>query len=303
MTRANPKGIGLGFRFELAQELLQSSHTHAQFVEIAPENYLHTGGWRRRLLDQAKERFSIACHGLCGDLAGVQGVDKAQLLQLKSFLNQYDVAWYSDHLCYTSTAVAHIHDLVPLPFCQESIERAATRIQQVQETLQMPLAIENISAYMRMHPHDMSEQAFVSAVATQANCPILLDINNVYVNARNFGFDPKHYIDELPLQRVIQVHVAGHEQREPDLLIDSHGEDIIDPVYDLLRYALTKMPHQPPVLLERDNNIPPLTHLEQELKRLKTIWQEVYNTRHDHTPMHSGQHTASTPVCEATNPA
>ncbi|MEM7588746.1 MAG: DUF692 domain-containing protein [Myxococcota bacterium] len=302
MTTQKPQGVGLGFRFDLADELLRSSHTHTQFIEIAPENYLRTGGWRKRLLDQARERFSMTCHGLCGDLAGVQPLDKTQLLELKAFLQQQNVAWYSDHLCYTSTATAHIHDLVPLPFCQESIERTATRIQQVQDILQIPLAIENVSAYMRMAPHDMSEQAFVSAVAERASCHILLDVNNVYVNACNFGFDPKRYIDELPLQRVIQVHVAGHEQQGPGLLIDSHGEDIIDPVYDLLRYALNKMPQQPPVLLERDNNIPPLAHLEQELKRLHAIWQEVYAC-HDHKLAHSRQQPTPAAICTPTSPA
>ncbi len=193
-----------------------------------------------------------------------------------------------------------MHDLVPLPFCQESVERTAARIEQVQDILQMPLAIENVSAYMHMPPHDMSEQNFVAAVATQADCCILLDINNVYVNACNFGFDPKRYIDELPLHRVIQVHIAGHEQRQPDLLIDTHGEQIVEPVYELLRYALAKMPQQPPVLLERDNNIPPLAQLEQELQRLHAIWQEIYE---NHTAKRARQPDTPAAVCTAPNPA
>jgi uncharacterized protein (UPF0276 family) len=273
--------VGLGFRAALAEELLARESTGAAFLEIAPENYLGVGGKRGRLLAMARERWPVVSHGLCGDFAGAAVVDDEFLLAVKGFLRVNGARWYSDHLCLTHVAGAETHDLLPLPFTPEAIARASARIREVQDKLDLPVAIENVSAYLR-HPEDqMEEAAFVAAVVVEAGCSLLLDVNNVYVNAVNFGIDARAYIRALPLDRVVQMHVAGHhvEQRdvdgEPTLVIDTHGAAIIDPVYDLLAFTIGEMRARgltpAPVLLERDHNIPPLDELERELRRLQAI--------------------------------
>ena len=272
LNQGTPSGIGLGFRLPLAQELLASSTSHVEFIEIAPENYLFCGGKRKRLLHAARERFPVVSHGLCGDFAGCAPMDNELLDALKSFLNEMNAAWYSDHLCLTVVEGIALHELLPLQFCEETVVRAAKRIKDVQDFLEMPVAIENVSAYMRMpHIEEMEESEFVASVLQEADCRLLLDINNVYVNSQNFSFDPDAYIDSLPLDRVIQIHIAGHREDENGLRIDTHGEHIIDPVYQLLARTLPKIPNDVPILLERDAHIPPLTELESELARLKEI--------------------------------
>ncbi len=268
VTRAAPTGVGLGFRFALADELLGAPRTTAQFVEIAPENYLGAGGRRARLLAAVAERFPVVCHGLCTDLAGAGPLDRELLLQLKALLQRLGARWYSDHLCLTHIAGAESHDLLPLPFTAEAVRRAAARIRDVQDLLGVPIAVENVSAYVRLSG-ELDEPAFVRAVVEDAGCGLLLDVNNVYVNATNFGFDARAYIDALPLQSVVELHVAGHDVEDDGLLLDTHGSAIADPVYDLLAYALLRIGRAPPVLLERDYAIPQLAVLEDELVRLQ----------------------------------
>ncbi len=267
--------VGLGFRLGLADALLAAEHSNASFVEIAPENYLGVGGRRRRLLDEARERWPIVCHGLCGDFAGRAPIDREFLGALSDFLSQLGAQWYSDHLCLTHLGGAEMHELVPLSFNEEAVERAAGRIREVRELLGVPIAVENVSAYGRMPNGTMSEAEFVGAVVERADCLLLLDVNNVYVNATNFGFDARAYIDQLPLERVVEIHIAGHDVEDDGLLLDTHATPIIDPVYELFRYALERLPHRPPILLERDNDFPPLAELEAEMATLLEILDEL----------------------------
>jgi uncharacterized protein len=270
-----PEGVGLGFRAALAEDLLQSRQSPARFLEVAPENYLGVGGQRGRWLAMAAERWPIVSHGLCGDFAGAAPIDLELLRELKRFLRTYGARWYSDHLCLTHIAGAESHDLLPLPFTDEAVERASARIRAVQDVLELPIAVENVSAYLRAPGGTMDEPTFVRRVVEEADCALLLDVNNVYVNAVNFGFDARAYLRALPLARVVQIHVAGHHEDEPidgkRLLIDTHGAPIVDPVYDLLADALALLPQRPPVLLERDHEIPKLGVLEDELRRLQGI--------------------------------
>lgn len=270
--------VGLGFRFALAEELLASETSHASFLEIAPENYLGVGGRRRRLLDEAAERWPVVCHGLCGDLAGRAPLDLEMLGQLRVFLRELNAQWYSDHLCLTHIGGAEVHELIPLPFNEETVDQVVDRVVEVEEFLGLPMAVENVSAYGRMPEGSMSEPEFVTAVIERADCKLLLDVNNVYVNAVNFGFDPREYIRGLPLERVVEIHMAGHTEEEEGLLIDTHARPIEEDVYDLFRYTLEVMPHRPPVLLERDGNIPPLVELEEEMARLLEIIEAVDET-------------------------
>ncbi len=268
--------VGLGFRFGLAKAMLALQDTPIEFVEIGPENYVGTGGRRKRLIDEAKEKWPVVCHGLSGDLAGLAPIDHALLGEMRDFLHGVGAHWYSDHLCMTHIAGTEIHELVAMPFTYESVRRTAARVKAVSEILELPMAIENVSAYGHMPGKEMSEPEFVGAVLEEADCPLLLDINNVYVNAVNFGFEPRAYIDALPLERVIQLHMAGHFKEADDLLLDTHAMPIIDPVYELFEYAYAQMPHQPPVLLERDGNFPELSELEAEITRIATIVEKVH---------------------------
>jgi uncharacterized protein (UPF0276 family) len=264
-------GVGLGFRLGLAEAMLGASSSHARFVEICPENYAGLGGRRARLLDSARERWPVVAHGLCGDLAGAAPIREDVIGEVGALLSRLGARWYSDHLCFTHLAGAEIHELVPLPFTERAAKRAARRVKEIQARLGLPMGVENVSAYARMPGGEMDEPDFVRMVAEEADCLMLLDVNNVYVNSVNFGFDPKEYIAKLPLERVVQIHVAGHEVEEPGLLLDTHAEPIIDPVYDLLAWTLERLPALPPVLLERDGNFPPLAELEAELGRLAQL--------------------------------
>jgi uncharacterized protein (UPF0276 family) len=264
-------GVGLGFRLGLAEALLGAPTSRASFLEVCPENYVGLGGKRARLLQQARERWPLVCHGLCGDLAGTAPLQRELLADIGAFLKQLGARWYSDHLCMTNVDGAEIHELVALPFTEEAVRRAAQRIRAVQDILDLPMAVENVSAYGIMPGSHMTEPEFVNAVLQEADCKLLLDVNNVYVNAVNFRFDPYAYIDAMPLERVVQLHVAGHAREADDLLLDTHAMPIADPVYALFAYTARRLPRPVPVLLERDGNFPPLAELEDELHRLDQI--------------------------------
>lgn len=275
--------VGLGFRVALAEQLLAAPQAPLSFLEVAPENYIGVGGRRGRHLAMAIERWPIVCHGLCGDFAGAAPVDEALLADLKRFLRRVGSAWYSDHLCFTHIAGGESHDLLPLPFTAETVERVAARVRLVRDRIEVPVAVENVSAYLRVPtgPDGMDEAAFINAVVDAADCGLLLDVNNVYVNAINFGVDPVEALLALPLERTLQLHIAGHHVEErhddgsPALLVDTHGAAIVDPVYELLTVAVDAFARRglpmPPVLLERDHNIPPLPELFAELQRLRLI--------------------------------
>jgi uncharacterized protein (UPF0276 family) len=213
---------------------------------------------------------------LCGDFAGAAPLDRPLLEALRGFLRTHNARWYSDHLCLTHVAGRETHDLLPLPFTEEAVRRAAARIREVQDVLGLPLAVENVSAYLRMPGGEMDEATFVDAVVREADCKLLLDVNNVYVNSVNFQFDARAYIDALPLDRVVQIHMAGHDVEHEGLLVDTHGAPITDPVFELLGYALARMGRAPPILLERDHAIPPLSVLEDELQRLTSVVENVH---------------------------
>jgi len=276
-TSDGPRGVGLGFRLKLAEALLDAEHTNADFVEVSPENYLVCGGKRARLLDAARARFPVVSHGLCGDFAGAAPLDRPFLDELRAFLVENGARWYSDHLCLTHAAGAELHDLLPLPHSRAAVVRAADRVRAVSDALGLPIAIENVSAYARMPGEEMSEVEFVRAVLEEADCRLLLDVNNVFVNASNFGFDADAYIDALPLDRVVEIHMAGHFVEHDGVRVDTHGEPIIDPVYALLERTLPKLKRPVPILLERDHNIPSsISELEAELARLKAIAHKVW---------------------------
>ncbi|HWU65889.1 MAG TPA: DUF692 domain-containing protein [Methylophilus sp.] len=265
-------GAGLGLKRELLPQLIQQQGqpwlSNLQFIEIAPENWIAAGGKYAVELDWLRRHYPIVCHGLCLSLGGPDPLNLSFLKQVKQFLADFEIPLYTEHLSYCSdTANGYLYDLLPIPFTEEAVRYVANRIRQVQDILQQRIAVENTSFYVAAPISEMDEISFINAVLSEADCDLHLDLNNVYVNSVNFGFDPHLFLDQIPAERVVYSHMAGHLQVEPGLLVDTHGEAIIDPVWHLLEYAYKSFGAFP-TLLERDSNIPPLATLMLEVDRI-----------------------------------
>lgn len=271
-------GVGLGLKRELMLPL-QKHHgqpvlEHLQFVEIAPENWIDAGGKCAADLAWFAERYPIACHGLCLSLGGPDPLNVDFLHQVKRFLNDFEIPLYTEHLSYCSDiANGYIYDLLPIPFTEEAVHYVAQRIRQTQDILERKIAVENASFYAAAPVSEMNESSFINAVLSEADCNLHLDINNAYVNSVNFGFDPYAFIDQMPAGRIVYGHIAGHLQVEADLLVDTHGEPVIEPVWQLLDYAYRQLGVFP-TLLERDTQIPPLAEVMQEVERIYDYQQQ-----------------------------
>ncbi len=282
---SNIQGVGIGLKRELIPQIQaaygQEHIANINFVEIAPENWLNSGGKAAQQLDWFVERYPIACHGLCLSLGGLAPLNEAFLLQVKKFLTQCDIPLYTEHLSYATDGYkgqqGYLYDLLPIPFTEEAVHYVAKRIRQTQDILGQRIAIENTSYYVNAPVSTMDELTFLKAVLTEADCLLHLDINNIYVNSVNFGFDAHEFLCGLPGERIVYSHIAGHYQEAPDLLVDTHGADIVDPVWALLHQAY-EMFGVFPTLLERDTNIPPLNKLMQEVNTIADI-QRQYSVR------------------------
>jgi hypothetical protein len=270
--------VGLGLRRDIAEEILDSRLLTPDFLEFAPENWMGMGGAWKKLIDRAVASFPITCHGLSLSLGSPEDLDWQFIRELKSFLDDNRVTIYSEHLSYTKSRNAHLYDLLPIPFRRDAINHVVERIRMVQDFLERPLAIENVSYYTPVAA-ELSEIEFVNEIVERADCKLLLDVNNVYVNAFNHSYDAKEYIDSIPLDRVAYIHMAGHEQVEPDLIIDTHGQPIIDPVYELFEWTIQKM-DPVPVLLERDFNFQDLDQIQGELTQIKTLLHRHWKKSH-----------------------
>ena len=261
-------GIGLGLRRELA-ELTLSSAGRIDWLELVPENYMGLGGRCRAVLERAVDSFSLVTHGVNLSIGSTDDLNRSYLKELKRLLDEIDAPWWSDHLCFTSVEGVYTHDLLPLPFSREAIKHIVERIKRVQDYIQRPFLLENISFYMHMPGCEMTETEFMGAVLEQADCGLLLDVNNVYVNAVNHGFDPVEYMSKLPIERTVQMHVAGHKVGE-EMLLDTHGAPVIQPVFELLEWVL-KRTDVCAVMLERDQNFPEFDEIMQELAVIRGI--------------------------------
>lgn len=263
---------GLGLRRGLLPQLLEMEQGAVDFLECAPENWIGVGGVYGQGLDQLAERFAIACHGLSLSLGGSLPLDQGFLARTKQFLERYQVRLYSEHLSYCSDD-GHLYDLMPIPFTDEAVHHVAARIRQAQDLLGRRIAVENISYYAAPY-QAMSELDFIRAVLDEADCDLLLDVNNVYVNACNHGYDAGKFLDGLPTERVVGMHVAGHYDEAPDLKIDTHGAAVKDAVWLLFSLAVQRFGIQPTVL-ERDFNYPPLAELLAETARIRALQDAV----------------------------
>lgn len=266
---------GIGFRKDFAEDFLNSDFLQPDFVEFAPENWLNMGGYWKRVLDQVSERYPVVCHGLSLSIGSPEDLDWGFLKQIKQFLKERKVLLYSEHLSYSKCENAHLYDLLPIPFRMDAVKHISQRIREVQDFLEMNIAIENVSYYTPVAAQ-MSEWEFINEIIQRADCHLLLDVNNVFVNAFNHNYSAVDFINQMPLARVSYIHMAGHLQVEEDLIIDTHGEDIIDPVYELFDYTTKKM-QAVPVLLERDFNIPELAGMQNEMNKLKGICDKNWN--------------------------
>src|SRR5690606_18264333 len=232
-----------------------------------PENYLHRGGRYPSMLESARADYPVLTHGLTMSFGSPEPFAPEYLASLRSFLRDLEVPWHSDHLCFSGAGGVFAHDLLPIPFTEEAAALAAARLVQARDALDLPLAFENVSYYAAQGTDGLAEVDFVLDVLDRADARLLLDVNNVYVNSKNFGFDPRAYLDRIPGNRVVQVHVAGHKILSDGLRVDTHGEAICHDVYSLLEYTIARIGPKP-VLLERDNNVPPLEVILAEVDAL-----------------------------------
>jgi uncharacterized protein (UPF0276 family) len=278
-TLSQIQGVGLGLKRELIPQIQslygQTQIANINFVEIAPENWIVSGGERAQQLDWFAERYPIVCHGLCLSLGGLQALNTDFLKQVKAFMATYHIPLYTEHLSYCGDAQGLLYDLLPIPFTEEAVKYVAARIRQAQDVLGQRIGIENASFYAAAPISEMDEITFLKAVLEEADCLLHLDINNIYVNSVNFNFDAHAFLRQIPKDKIVYAHIAGHLQVKPDLLVDTHGEDIIDPVWILLDEAY-RLFGTFPTLLERDANIPPLNELLQEINKIVETQARYY---------------------------
>lgn len=267
------EGIGIGFRYALAEALFASDVPAIRWLEVHPENYIGRGGRFRYRFDRAKERWPVVTHGLSLGVGSTDPLDEDYAGDLRRFLADVGTPWHSEHLCFCGVEGVMLHDLLPLPFTEEAVEQAQRGVRELRDRIERPLAIENVSYYSQPGGVSaMDEVTFLQQVLQAADAKLLLDVNNVWVNSRNHGFDPYAFLDRIPADRVVQIHVAGPTVRDDGLVIDTHGEAVRDECYDLLAHVLRRI-GPVPVLLERDQNFPPFEELVAEVERLDDIYE------------------------------
>jgi uncharacterized protein (UPF0276 family) len=272
-------GAGLGFRRELIDSLQQGVPDAIRFFELAPENWAGIGGRSARSLRQFTERYPFVCHGLSLSLGGPAALDEALLRRIRRFMSEHGMTLYTEHLSWCSDD-GHLYDLLPIPLTASAVQWVAERIRRAQDILGMRIGIENASYYVAPPRAEMSESEFIGAIVREADCLLHLDVNNIYVNSRNFAFDPLAFMEALPLERTAYVHVAGHYVEPDGLLIDTHGAEVIDPVWSLLAAAYRRI-GEVPTCLERDFNIPDLAALNAEVETIARLQKQAVAQRRE----------------------
>jgi len=270
MTSPIIQGVGLGFRREMANDIEQLIKSDIDFFEVAPENWMRLGGQFQAMFEQVCQAKTMVTHGLSLSIGSPDPLDVEFVKEVGQFIQRHNIACYTEHLSYCS-ANGHMYDLMPIPFTEEAVKYVAGRIRQVQDILQQQIAIENVSYYLTQQ-NEMTEIEFTQAVLEEADCKLLFDVNNVYVNSINHKYDAKAFIDAMPTGRILYGHIAGHYDEADDLKVDTHGADVNDPVWKLLHYAY-QVHGVFPTLLERDFNIPPLKELLSETDQIRQIQQ------------------------------
>jgi len=267
-------GFGLGLRVEHYADFL-SAPQPVDWLEIISENFMVRGGKPLSVLDQIKERYPIAMHGVSMSLGSTDGLDHQYLSDLKKLIRRVDPVRVSDHLCWTGMNGINTHDLLPLPYHDQALKHIVGQIRQVQDTLEQRILIENVSSYVSFADSTITEWEFLRSVCEEADCHLLLDVNNIYVSSFNHGFDPLTYLHAIPPERVEQIHLAGHTHNG-DHIIDTHDHPIVDPVWELYQAACEYIG---PVdtMIERDDHIPPLPEVLSELDQARRIAASVHS--------------------------
>ncbi len=270
-------GAGLGLRRSFLEEAINAPLQNVSFYEVAPENWMTIGGKLGKQFRQMTERDAFICHGLSLSIGSTDPLDEDFVRNLKSFMQQHQIKFYSEHLSYCSHQ-GHLYDLMPIPFTAEAVQHVAKRIRRVQDILEQKIAIENVS-YYAAPGQEMSEIDFFNAVIAEADCDVLIDINNIYVNSVNHQYDAEQFLQAIPAERISYAHIAGHYVEAEDFLVDTHGAEVIDPVWQLLGKAY-QLYGVFPTLLERDFNIPSVAELQREVSTIQTI-QNAWQSHHE----------------------
>lgn len=272
MNKQKIGNVGLGLRREMLDDMLTNYPNQVDFLEVAPENWLILGGKYGRQFKQLTDQHAFVCHGLSLSLGSPEPLDVDFVKELKVFFKQHNIRIYSEHLSYCS-GTGHMYDLMPIPFCEQAALDVAEKIRIVQDILEQRIAVENVSYYLAPS-QQMSEIDFTNLVLETADCDLLLDVNNIYVNSINHGYDAESFLKALPSERIAYGHIAGHYNEADDLIVDTHGADVIDPVWQLLAKAYQ---HHGvfPTLLERDFNIPPMETLLSEVDMIHQLQQQA----------------------------
>lgn len=261
-------GAGLGLRRSFIAETLASPPDNVSFYEVAPENWMRIGGKLGKQFRAMTERHDFVAHGLSLSIGSSDALDESFVRDLKHFIAEHGIKFYSEHLSYCSHD-GHLYDLMPMPFTEDAVKHVAARIRRVQDILEQRIAIENIS-YYAAPGREMNEIEFFNAVVSEADCDVLIDINNIYVNSINHGYDAESFLRAMPGDRIAYAHIAGHYVEAEDFLVDTHGAEVVDPVWHLLDKAYQQFGLFP-TLLERDFNLPPLAELLLEVDTIASI--------------------------------
>lgn len=265
-------GFGLGLRVDHYDTIL-NTRPQVDWFEILSENYLVPGGKPLHYLDRIRADYPLVMHGVSLSIGSSDPLNPDYLKQLKALMDRVQPAWLSDHLCWTGLHGTNLHDLMPLPYTEEAIQHVAARVRQVQDVLGRQILLENVSSYVTYTQSEMSEWEFLRAVAELGDCLILLDINNIYVSSYNHDFDARVYIDNMPVERVQQFHLAGHTHHG-NYIVDTHDHPVIDPVWELYAHALRRF-GMVSSMIERDDRIPPLDEVLMELDQARAIAERV----------------------------
>ena len=265
-------GAGLGLRREKLDEMLTNDLSSIDFMEVAPENWIHVGGTFGKKFRQFTEKYDFICHGLSLSIGSPAPLDEDFVKDIGQLMRAHKIKHYSEHLTYCSDN-GHLYDLLPIPFTEEAVHYVAERIRRVQDILQQEISMENASYYTPAPGKEMEEIEFINAILDEADCGLLLDVNNIYVNSVNHLYDPLEFLKQLPAKRIRYAHIAGHYNEAKDLIVDTHGADVIDPVWDILHKAYEHFGVFP-TLLERDFNIPAVPELLNEVKQIITIQKQ-----------------------------
>jgi uncharacterized protein len=264
-------GVGLGLRWDFLEEVVDGPNLPIDFFEVSPENYMRRGGYYPEQLERLLGRYPLVTHGLTLSIGAIAEPDAQYLHELRREIARTHSPFHSDHLCFSSAGPRSLHELLPLQQSRENVRRVAERARRMSDVLGVPFALENITYYVHPGRAELPELDFLMGVLEASDAGLLLDVNNVYVNAVNHGFDARAFIAALDLRRVVEIHVAGHSRKASGLVLDTHGATVSDPVLDLLGFTLS-LSGPRPVLLERDNDLPELRELVDEVQKLRRIY-------------------------------